>query len=85
MSVARVSHREPFKGDRAGALAKRIIIETEVALRIRAARSKRDPVLLQIAYAAGLRISEIVGLSWPDVIARDKGRVQFSILGKGRS
>jgi integrase/recombinase XerD len=40
-------------------------------------------MLLQVAYAAGLRISEIVGLSWPDVIARDKGRVQLSIAGKG--
>ena len=50
---------------------------------IRAARSKRDRMLLQVAYAAGLRISEIVGLSWPDVIARDKGRAQLSIEGKG--
>ena len=40
-------------------------------------------MLLQVAYAAGLRISEIVGLSWPDVIARDKGRAQLSIEGKG--
>jgi site-specific recombinase XerD len=71
------------KADRAGSLAKRIISETEVALLIRAARSKRDRVLLQVAYAAGLRISEIVGLSWPDVIARDQGRAQLSILGKG--
>jgi site-specific recombinase XerD len=71
------------KADRAGSLAKRIISETEVALLIRAARSKRDRVLLQVAYAAGLRISEIVGLSWPDVIARDQGRAQLSIEGKG--
>jgi site-specific recombinase XerD len=63
--------------------AKRVISETEVALLIRAARSKRGRLLLQVAYAAGLRISEIVGLSWPDVIARDKGRVQLSIAGKG--
>jgi site-specific recombinase XerD len=70
-------------GNRGAKLAKRIISETEVALLIRAARSKRDRMLLQVAYAAGLRISEIVGLSWPDVIARDKGRVQLSIAGKG--
>ena len=36
---------------------------------IRAARSRRDRVLLAVLYAGGLRISELVGLSWADVIA----------------
>lgn len=63
-------------------LAKRIVSEVEVGLLIRGARSKRDRVLLQTGYAAGLRVSELVSLSWSDVIEREKG-VQLSISGKG--
>jgi integrase/recombinase XerD len=39
-------------------------------------------VLLEVLYAGGLRISELVALSWADVIARDD-KVQLSITGKG--
>jgi integrase/recombinase XerD len=67
---------------RGAALAKRIISETEVALLIRAARGKRDRVLLETLYAAGLRVSEVVSLAWADVLPRDD-RVQLSITGKG--
>src|SRR4029077_15550996 len=57
--------------------------EVEVSLLIRAARSKRDRVLLEVSYARGLRVSETVALTWADVLPRDN-RVQLSILGKGR-
>jgi integrase/recombinase XerD len=63
-------------------LAKRIISKVEVGWLIRAARSRRDRVLLEILYAGGLRISELVGLSWADVIVRDD-KVQLSVTGKG--
>ena len=63
-------------------LAKRIISEVEVGWLIRAARSRRDRVLLAVLYAGGLRISELVGLSWADVIVRDD-KVQLSVTGKG--
>ena len=55
----------------------------EVALLIRAAPSKRDRILIEVAYAGGLRVSEIVSLTWADVLARENDLVQLSILGKG--
>jgi integrase/recombinase XerD len=39
---------------------------------------------LQVAYAAGLRISELVALRWKDVIERGDGRVQLHVVGKGQ-
>jgi integrase/recombinase XerD len=39
--------------------------------------------LLEVVYAGGLRISEVLALSWADVLPRDAGRVQLSITGKG--
>jgi integrase/recombinase XerD len=63
--------------------AKRIASETEIALLIRAAPSKRDRLLIQVGYAGGLRVSELVALRWSDVLPRDQDRVQLSIIGKG--
>jgi integrase/recombinase XerD len=68
--------------NRGAMLAKRIISEVEVGLLIRGARTKRDRVLLEVAYAGGLRVSELVGLSWSDVVPREE-RVQLSVVGKG--
>jgi integrase/recombinase XerD len=64
-------------------LAKRIISEVDVALLVRGARTKRDRVLLEVLYAGGLRVSEVVGLAWADVLPRDKGQVQLSVAGNG--
>jgi integrase/recombinase XerD len=69
--------------DQSGAgLAERIISEVEVGLLIREANSTRDEVLLKTLYAGGLRVSELVALSWADVIERDT-RIQLSVTGKG--
>jgi integrase/recombinase XerD len=67
---------------RGAALAKRIITEVEVARLIRGARTRRDQVLLEVLYAAGLRVSEAVALTWADIIERGD-RVQLHIVGKG--
>ena len=67
-----------------GQLAKRIMPEVDVKLLIRAAHTRRDRVMLETLYAGGLRVSELLGLSWADVILRDD-KVQLSVTGKGSS
>src|SRR5262249_19095759 len=49
----------------------------------KARKGESDRVLLEVAYAEGLRVSELVALSWADVLHGDEGRVQLSISGKG--
>ena len=68
---------------RCAGLAKRIISEVDVALLVRGARTKRDRVLLEVLYAGGLRVSELAALTWSDVLPRENGQVQLSIVGKG--
>ena len=68
--------------NRGANLAKRIISEVDVALLVRGARTKRDRILLEVLYAAGLRVLELVALTWSDVQPRDKGQ-QLSVVGKG--
>jgi site-specific recombinase XerD len=64
-------------------LSKRIITQVDVSLLVRAAGSKRDRLLIELAYAGGLRVSELVGLTWADVLQRSDGRVQLHVRGKG--
>jgi integrase/recombinase XerD len=64
-------------------VAQRIVSEVEIGLLVRAARGIRNRVLVQVAYAAGLRISELVSLTWSQVIPRDGGMVQLHVIGKG--
>jgi site-specific recombinase XerD len=64
-------------------LAQRILDQTDVQLLIRAAKPGRDRLLLQVAYYGGLRVSELVTLTWTQVIRRDSGEAQLSVVGKG--
>jgi integrase/recombinase XerD len=57
--------------------------QVEVHLLLRAARSKRDQLLLEVAYFSALRISELAALTWSQVIPRETGEAQLAIVGKG--
>src|SRR5262249_2235971 len=64
-------------------IAQRILSEVETAVLIRAAKSDRDWLMSDLAYFGGLRVSELVSLTWGQVIRRDSGEAQISIVGKG--
>jgi integrase/recombinase XerD len=64
-------------------LAQRILGELEVRDLIKHANPGRDRLMLQVAYFGGLRVSELVSLTWSQVIRRDDGQAQLSIIGKG--
>jgi len=55
----------------------------EIAMLIRAAKTDRDRLMLDLAYFGGLRASELVSLTWAQVIRWDRGEAQLSIVGKG--
>lgn len=75
----------------ADALHERLLTETDVALMVRLserasyrykADKQRDVLILKLLYTAGLRVSELVGLTWGDVTTRgDRG--QITVKGKG--
>jgi hypothetical protein len=50
---------------------------------IDAANPGRDRLMLEIAYFGGLRVSELVALTWAQVIRRDSGEAQLEVIGKG--
>lgn len=58
----------------------RFLSEEQVARLIQAAQSPRDRALLELLYATGCRVSEIVGIRLEDV---DFGNRTIRVLGKG--
>jgi len=63
-------------------LAERIVDEATVHRMLTLEPSRRNRALLRLAYAAGLRVSELVGLRWRDVAERGEAG-QVTVLGKG--
>ena len=63
-------------------LAERIVTEADVHRLLALEPEPRNRVLLKLLYAAGLRISEVVGLTWRDCVVRD-GAGQINVYGKG--
>src|SRR6476646_8566106 len=64
-------------------VAQRILGELEVRKLIDAAKPGRDRLLLEVGYFGGLRVSELVNLTWAQVIPRDIGEAQLEVVGKG--
>jgi integrase/recombinase XerD len=63
-------------------LSQRILTQADVRKLIEATRTERDRVMLSLAYACGLGVSELCGLSWSDLQPRgDAG--QATVYGKG--
>jgi integrase/recombinase XerD len=50
---------------------------------IRAAKPGRDHLMLQVAYYGALRVSELVSLTWAQILPRETGEGQLAIVGKG--
>src|SRR5262249_40965190 len=63
-------------------LAERIVDEGCVHRMLALEPSRRNRAMLRLAYAAGLRVSELVGLRWRDVVERGEAG-QVTVLGKG--
>lgn len=72
-----------------GKLAERILSESQVLRMIgepadgESEIDRRNRVLVLLAYAGGLRNSELVSLTWADTSERDEGGGQITVTGKG--
>ncbi len=64
-------------------LARRILDESSVYRLLDREPDLRNRLLLRLLYATGLRVSEACSLTWHDVKARDRGRGQATVYGKG--
>lgn len=64
-------------------LANRILDEAEVQRMLSIEANPRNSAILFLLYSAALRVSELCGLRWRDVAARQAGMGQVTILGKG--
>ena len=64
-------------------IAQRLLSDLDTQLLIRAARPGRDRLMLEVGYFGALRVSEIAGLTWSQIIPRDTGEAQLAVVGKG--
>ena len=64
-------------------LAERLLAEAPTQRLLALEPDLRNRVMLRLCYAAGLRVSELVGLKWRDLQPRANGEGQATIYGKG--
>ena len=64
-------------------LAERLLPEAATQRLLALEPDLRNRVMLRLCYAAGLRVSELVGLKWRDLQPRANGEGQATIYGKG--
>ena len=65
------------------ALAQKILTVADVKRLIDATNSRRDGLMLSLMYGCGLRVSEVVGLTWDDLKPHQEGGGKATIFGKG--
>jgi site-specific recombinase XerD len=64
--------------------ARRIMPESSIWLLLNSATNERDGLMLEVAYFGGLRVGELVALTWERIIDRDDGKAQIAgLVGKG--
>jgi site-specific recombinase XerD len=64
--------------------ARRIMSEADTFVLLRSAETERDSLLLETAYYGGLRVSELVSLTWGRLLDREDGKLQIAgLVGKG--
>ena len=64
-------------------LAQRILSEFDTLSILRAAKPGRERILCEVGYYGALRVSEIASLTWSQVLPRETGEVQLTLVGKG--
>jgi len=65
------------------ALAQKILTVEDVKRLIDASNTQRDGLMLSLMYTCGLRISEVVGLTWDDLKLHLDGGGKATVFGKG--
>jgi integrase/recombinase XerD len=63
-------------------LAQKILTEWQVQRMLELERHPRNAAVLRLLYSSGMRVSELCGLCWRDLLERDEGG-QITVLGKG--
>jgi site-specific recombinase XerD len=64
--------------------ARRIMTEADTFILLRSAESERDRLILETAYYGALRVSELVSLTWEQMLDRTDGKMQIAgLVGKG--
>lgn len=64
-------------------LAERILTREQVDDMIGKELDAYNHALLRLLHSTGIRVSEVCGLMWHDVSARDNGKAQVTVFGKG--